>query len=152
MTVRAAEREDIDAIGGLAQATDLFPSEMLPEMIEPGLSGEDDIWLVAPDTGEPKAFAFARPEELTDRVWNLLAIGVHPDAQGKGLGRAMLAAVEGKLAASRMIIIETTQLPEQGAARSLYESAGYKAVATIPDFFEDGVDKLVFAKCVESQT
>ena len=151
MTIRHATREDIGALGAIAEEAGLFPADMLPDMISPAFEGADDVWLVAERDGAPDGFAFARPEQMTDRVWNLLAIGVHPSARGNGLGRRLLDAVEAGLPDARMIIIETTQLPEQATARALYADAGYRHSAGIPDFFADGEDKIVFVKRVEAR-
>ncbi|MEM1163381.1 MAG: GNAT family N-acetyltransferase, partial [Pseudomonadota bacterium] len=90
----------------------------------------------------------SRPEELTDRTWNILALGLDPAFQGQGLGTALLRGTEAALPDARMIIIETTQSPEQDAARALYAAAGYTQQAHIPDFYGDGEDKVVFVKRV----
>lgn len=148
MTVRSATSEDIPRIGQIADAAGLFPGEMVPEMIAPGLAGEGEIWLVIDVDGEGAGFTFSRPEPITDRTWNILALGVHPNFHGKGLGKALLNATEKALPEARLIIIETTQLPDQDAARALYTQSGYVQQAHIPDFFGDGEDKIVFTKRV----
>lgn len=145
MTIRPAHAGDVPAMGGIAEACGLFPSDMLTEMIAPFLANAADQWLIFAAEG-PVAFAFARPEELTDRTWNLLAIGVHPAHQGRGIGRSLLKAAEAALPGARMILIETTQLPEQDAARALYIKAGYEEAGRVRDFFADGEDKVIFRK------
>lgn len=46
--IRAAAAADIAAMQQVAEATELFPGDMLPDMIAPALAGEDPaIWLVA---------------------------------------------------------------------------------------------------------
>ena len=145
MTVRPARATDIPALGDIAEAAGLFPAAYLPDMIAPALNGGPDTWLVADLEDAPKGFAFARPEEMTDRVWNILALGVAPDAQGAGLATSLLHATEAQLDA-RMIIIETTQLPEQAAARAFYTKEGYAEVARVPDYYGEGEDKIIFQK------
>jgi len=146
MRTRVPTASDIDRLGQIAEQAGLFPAEMMPDMIAPALASGGDIWLVAEDDGGAIGFAFARSEEMTDSVWNVLAIGVDPSAHGKGYGKQLLAATERALSDARMIIIETTQLSEQQAARAMYEKAGYNRVAHIPDFYSDGEDKIVFCK------
>jgi ribosomal protein S18 acetylase RimI-like enzyme len=145
MNPRNATSADIGAIGSIAEATGLFPAEYLPEMIAPALAGGEEVWLVAEDDGAAQGFAFARPEEMADRVWNVLALGVSPDAQRGGHASGLLHALEARLEA-RMIIIETTQTPEQEAARAFYAKEGYEAVAQITDFYAEGEDKIVYRK------
>ena len=145
MTIREAVAEDTSALGQIAEAAGLFPAEYLPEMLAPALNGAADTWLVAEEGTTQAGFAFARPEELTDRVWNLLALAVAPAMQGKGHATALLDAIETLLDA-RMMIIETTQLPDQAAARALYAKAGYEEEGRVRDFYSDGEDKVIFRK------
>ena len=149
MSVRAATESDQDRIGEIAEAAGLFPAEYLPDMIAPGLSGGPDTWRVAGNgaEGDVVGFAFARPEELTDRTWNLLAIAVHPESQRNGYASQLLADMESGLDA-RLIIIETTQLPEQATARAFYESRGYRQEGHVHDFYGDGEDKIIFRKAI----
>ena len=145
MTIRSALKSDIPHLGAIAEAAGLFPAEYLPDMIAPAMNGGDDLWLVAEENATPVGLAFARPEELTDRVWNLLAIGVSPDARGSGMATALLHGVEQRLDA-RMIVIETTQLPEQAPARAFYTKEGYEKEGQVRDFYADGEDKVIFRK------
>lgn len=147
MSVRTATRDDIDRIGHIAEATGLFPAEYLPEMIAPALAGGEDDWRVVCDDDGPVGFAFARPEALTDRTWNILAIAVDPAKQGQGHASRLLATLEADMDA-RLIIIETTQLDEQQRARDLYTARGYEQQGHVRDFFADGEDKVIFRKAV----
>lgn len=144
MTIRPATRTDIPALGKIAEGAGLFPAELLPDMISTALHTGPDIWLVS-DPGQVAGFAFARPEEMTDRVWNILALAVAPDVHRKGHASALLSAMETQLDA-RMIVIETTQLLEQAAARAFYEKEGYALEGTVRDFYAAGEDKLIYRK------
>ncbi len=142
---RAPRAGDIPALAAIAEET-LFPGEMIEPMITPALEGgSPDIWRVVCREDVPIGFAFAQPEAMTDATWNLRAIAVSPQAQG-GAGTALLRAVEAALHAARMIIIDTTQLPDQERARHFYVARGYTHVATIPAFFGAGEDKVTFLK------
>lgn len=147
MTVRPATAADVRAIGGIAEEAGLFPSAFVPDMIASFLKGDDGAkWLIACDTqSKPVGFAFAKHEDLTDRVWNLLALGVSPAARGQGHATTLLSEIEESLGA-RMIVIDTTQRDEQAAARSFYETSGYLHCGTIKDFYAKGEDKLTYAK------
>ena len=148
MSVHAATSEDIPALGEIAEAAGLFPAEAVADMIAPALAGGPDVWLVSGAEGGATGLAFARPEEMTDRVWNILAIGVLPRAQGQGIAGDLLTAMEASLDA-RMIVIETTQLPDQATARAFYERRGYREEGRVRDFFAAGEDKVIFRKVME---
>ena len=144
MSIRPATAQDSDTLGQIAEAAGLFPAAYLPDMIAPALGGAPDTWLVA-ENDTPAGFAFARPEEMTDRVWNILALATAPEQRGKGHAKALLTAMETTLDA-RMIIIETTQLPDQDAARALYATSGYEEEGRVRDFYSAGEDKVIFRK------
>lgn len=148
MQTRAPIPDDIDRLGQIAEQSGLFPADMMPDMIAPAFDGGADVWLVAADDTGPIGFGMARAEELADRVWNILAIAIDPVAHGGGHGKALLAAMEVALTDARLIVIETTQLPEQAAARAMYAGAGYAQATGVPDFYSDGEDKVIFHKRV----
>src|SRR3990172_3690107 len=54
------------------------------------------------------------PTPLTEGTWDIYWIAVSPEAQGHGLGKALLAAAEDKIrgARGRLILIETASKPE----------------------------------------
>ncbi|WP_299327745.1 GNAT family N-acetyltransferase [Parasphingopyxis sp.] len=147
--IRAATGADIPAIKAIADATELFPSDMLDAMIAGYLDGDAaDIWFVAAQDGQTVAFGFCEPERMTEGTWNLLAIGVVPEHQGNGIGGAMMAYLEEKLAAAgaRVLIVETMGTPELAATRTFYAKNGYAEEARIREFYEAGADKVVFWK------
>jgi hypothetical protein len=60
-------------------ATGLFPSEMLDDMLEPYLAdgAVEDIWLVVDDETDappPLGLAYCAPERMTSGTWNLYLI------------------------------------------------------------------------------
>ena len=137
---------DQAAIAEIAGAT-LFHGEMVPEMIAPYLSGKGgDLWWVAEADGKVAAFAYAQPEIATDNTWNLRAIAVRENARRQGLARGLIETVETGAPGARLLIIDTSQVDEQAAARQTYLACGYTQVAHIADFWADGDDKVSFAK------
>ena len=157
-TVRVASAADVGALAAVLDTIELFPSAMLEEMIAPFLAdGSDDLWLVvgeedasAEDGGESGALglAFCEPERMTDGTFNLLALGVRADRQGEGLASAMIDDLESRLRSNggRVLIVETSGLPEYETVRGLYERRGFTRQATIPEFYAAGEDKVVFWK------
>ena len=145
MMIRTATHDDIDAIGAIAETAGLFPAEYLPDMIAPGLGDGPDLWRVSEAGDGVNGFAFARPEEMANNVWNLLALAVDDASRGTGTAAALVSAIE-RAAQARMIVIETTQLPDQAAARAFYAKSGYTEEGRVRDFYSDGEDKVIFRK------
>ena len=88
------------------------------------------------------------PTPLTDGTWDIYWIAVAPDAQGRGVGRDLIALAEGRIteARGRLILVETSSRPDYEDAHRFYRSRGYEMVCRIPDFYAVGDDKLVFQK------
>jgi len=130
-------------------ATGLFPGEMLDNMAAAFLNGTggDDHWLTV-DTGTPVAVAYFTTERMTQGTWNLLLIAVHPDVQSQGCGAALLRYIESLLAArgERVLLVETSGLPEFARTRAFYARDGYDEEARIRDFYRAGEDKVIFRK------
>jgi GNAT superfamily N-acetyltransferase len=154
MTIRAVKREDLPALKRVIDATALFPSELLDEMIAGylGGAGSSEFWLTMDDgaQGEPIAVAYCAAERMTQGAWNLLLIALHPDHQGRGHGAALLGYVERKLKDSdqRILLVETSGLPDFERMRAFYGKCGYDREACIRDFYDAGEDKIVFRKAL----
>jgi ribosomal protein S18 acetylase RimI-like enzyme len=150
MIIRSSTSSDVPSLAKVADASQLFPGEMLPEMISGSLSGGEchDLWLTCELEGEAVGFCFAVPEKLTDGTWNMLAIAVHPEHQGGGAGSALVKHLEATLLArgQRVLIADTSGTPEFKQTREFYGKNGYSEEARIRDFWAEGNDKVVFWK------
>ena len=76
-----------------------------------------------------------RPPLEPDRA-HVRMLGVHPDVQGRGIGRRLMegAAEEARRAGKRRVTLETTETMR--AAQHLYESMGYRRGEDLE--FDDG--------------
>jgi ribosomal protein S18 acetylase RimI-like enzyme len=147
--IRPVATVDIPAIKTVIDGSGLFPSDMLDDMISGYLTGnaENEFWLTA-EIDEPVAVAYYVPERMTDGTWNLLLIAVHPDHQGRGYGAALMKKVEASLAdlGARVLLVETSGLPNFERTRAFYDKLGYDREARIRDFYQAGDDKIIFRK------
>jgi ribosomal protein S18 acetylase RimI-like enzyme len=93
-------------------------------------------------------YACFGPTPLTENVWDLYWLAVDPSQQRHGAGRALMVAIEQEIVSehARMLLIETSSIPEYEAARRFYESCDYRYQAVIHDFYQVGNDMLVFGK------
>ena len=149
MNIRFPKPSDLPSIAVVLDETELFPKEMLEEMIMPFFEDplHPDKWFVCEDDEQRVVgFAYCRPEPLTVSTWNLLAIGVRPEHQGQKFGATMLQYIEQALASERLLIVETSSLDSFARTRAFYTRCGYDLVATIPDYWEAGDGKVIFSK------
>ncbi|UWR16841.1 GNAT family N-acetyltransferase [Sulfitobacter sp. M368] len=149
LTITPTRADDIPALGQILDQTELFPPEMLKEMLMPALDGSHPaLWLTAHLDGSAIGFSYTEPEMLAEGAWNMLAIAIAPDHQGKGHGADLVRATEAQLRqnAQRLLIVETSGLAAYAATRRFYDTAGYDQEARIRDFWADGDDKVIFRK------
>jgi ribosomal protein S18 acetylase RimI-like enzyme len=107
-----------------------------------------DIWFTYIDNNKQVAIGYCVPEKLTEGTYNLLAIGVLKESQGKGIASEMMKHIEQllKQKGGRILIVETSGDDAQIAARNFYKKIGYTQEAVIRDFWKEGEDKIVFWK------
>lgn len=148
--IRTVISSDIEGLKKVLDSSGLFPSEYLDEMISDYLNNAEtqDIWFTYEENNTPTAIGYCVPEKLTNGTYNLLAIGVSQDAQRNGVATAMMSYIEQQLKQKegRILIVETSSDDAQIGARKFYEKIGYTQMAIIPDFWNDGEDKIVFGK------
>jgi GNAT superfamily N-acetyltransferase len=89
------------------------------------------------------------PTPCTLGTYDLYWMAVDPVFQGGGIGSALLSEMERRLSGvARLVIVETTGRPDYAPTRAFYEARGYRAAATIRDFYAPGDDQVVFVKAV----
>lgn len=152
MQVRPTIAEDVEGLKNVLDATPLFPAELLDEMIDGYLLGDecDDVWLTCEDASGVLGFCFAAPEEMTEGTWNMLAIAVRGSRQSQGAGALIVATLERMLRDrnARVLIADTSGTPEFDRTREFYRKNDYREVACIPEFWAAGDDKVVFWKAL----
>lgn len=150
MKIRPTKQGDIVALQEVLKGTELFPSEMLPDMVSGYLTDDEstDIWLTCEAKGKAIGFCYAVPEELAEGAWNMLAIAVLPTQQGGGCGGAIAKHLEAELRerGQRILIADTSGANEFARTREFYRKNGYTEEARIRDFWATGDDKIVFWK------
>ena len=147
--IRAIALRDIPALKTVIEANDLFPPDMLDEMISGYFNNENqsEFWFTY-ENDRPIAIGYCAPEKMTEGTWNLYLIAVHPHYQGKGVGTAMIDYIEQilKIQGERILLVETSSLASFEGTRAFYRKCGYKQEARIREFYQAGEDKIVFRK------
>ena len=148
--IRNISKQDLEALKKVIDSSELFPSEMLDEMIAEYLSGSaaEEIWLTKEHDGVPITIVYCAPEKMTEGTSNLYLIAVQKEYQGKGIGAEMMTYVENLLRKKghRILLVETSGLPEFELTRKFYDQLGYHREAVIREFYSEGEDKLIFWK------
>lgn len=142
----------VEGISNILDSIELFPSQMLGDMIEPYLNEQSEaFWLTALSNGKPLGFTFTVPEEAANGSWNMLAIGVHSDSHGIGIGTRLIRATEDALISrqGRVLVVDTSGTEAFKNTRRFYMNLGYTEAGTIPDFWDPGDAKVTFFKLLK---
>jgi len=134
--------------GGFSAGEIEIAVELVEERLARGLVASGYHFLFGNSGGPALGYACYGPIPLTAASWDLYWIAVAKAAQGRGVGRRLLAEVERRVAAlgGRQIYIDTSGRADYARSRAFYEKAGYRLAANLPDFYAPGDAKLVFAK------
>ncbi len=152
--IRRTTEADHDRLIELATVSGLFEPEqtdLLNEMLR--APAGTDIWFTCEIDGLPVGVAYLAPERMTNGTWNLYWIAIHPNYQRQGHGKAILCHIEQWLAEQkqRVLIVETAGVDDFNYVRKFYAANGFEAEARIRDFYDAGVDKVVFRKSLDPE-
>ena len=105
LDIRPTRSEDTPGLQKVLDATGRFPSDMLPGLLAAALRGvPSELWLPALHGPAPVGLCFAMPEPMAAGTWNMRALAVQPGVQRGGVGRALVAGLEGLLRARQQRI------------------------------------------------
>ena len=148
--IRAVLQSDINQIKKVVSSSELFPSEYLDEMISDYFNKADteDIWFTYIENNTAIAIGYCVPEKLTEGIYNLLAVGVLKESQGKGIASEMMKHIEHLLKekGGRILIVETSSDDAQIAARNFYKKLVTSKKLLSKTFGNTGKTKSFFGK------
>lgn len=109
---------------------------------------DDRFWMLSEVDGRVIGTVYVEPERMASGSWNMLMLAVCRQHQGTGVGTGMVRRVEEELVSrgGRLVLVETAGLPKFEGARNFYRGRGYAEEGNIRDFYEPGVDKVIFRK------
>lgn len=90
------------------------------------------------ETGKVQGFIHAERYDTLHNVggWNVIALAVAPDAQGRGIGRALLSACEAKAKARGGTFVRLNSSLKRTGAHRFYEQVGYESNKTQKHFIK----------------
>ncbi len=148
---------DVDLVEAVTRATGFFSEEevgiareLADENVNKGelASGYWFLVLDAPGAKALDAYACFGPVPGTKASFDLYWIVVSPSAQGRGVGRSLLAAVEERVRAmgGKRLYADTSSRAQYAPTRAFYERTGFVQVALLEDFYDDGDGKVMYLK------
>lgn len=146
LTIRKAGRADLLAVFRIEKA--VFPQPWPFASFEQFLGNPG--FLVAVRDGAVVGYAIADVTESQGRdLGHLKDIAVHPEAQGEGVGRALLQRVLVSMAVAGANVVKLEVRESNDVAQSLYEDVGFERIRRVPAYYDDGEDAYVMVLDIE---
>jgi ribosomal protein S18 acetylase RimI-like enzyme len=122
--------------------------ELARENLDRGALESGYHFLVAELGGEVCGYTCFGPIPGARRRYDLYWIAVAENFKGGGVGRALMARSEAAILKSggAKVYVETSSRPPYAPARAFYRRCGYHEDAVLKDYYDDGDDKVIFAK------
>ncbi|MCU0531815.1 MAG: GNAT family N-acetyltransferase [Syntrophales bacterium] len=144
---------DIVASTGLFRPDEIgIAVELVEERLRVGpASGYHFIF--AEREGRVLGYSCYGPVPLTLQSYDLYWIAVRKDLQGTGIGRMLLERSEAAVIelGGRRVYIETSSKAMYRNTRRFYDRNGYRAEATLKEFYSPGDHKVIYVKALSSE-
>lgn len=152
-----SQPEEREAIGRIAAGVGVFDAEEVATVYElfddyladPVANGY--YFLSYRAGGRTLGFVCYGPTPLTQGTYDLYWICTDRAAHQRGVGRALLRAVEAAVKAEhgRLIVIATSSRPAYEPAREFYVRTGCTLDGIVRDYYEPGDDLYLYSRRVE---
>jgi ribosomal protein S18 acetylase RimI-like enzyme len=155
--MRAYSPHDGPAVVDLVVAAGMFSRDeagfLAEGVLEPDGEGSTCLVEDAADGQGLASVLFYRPEDASDRAYDLTMIAVRPDLQRGGRGAALVRHAEGDLRerGQRLLVVRTSGTEQYARTRAFYGHLGYAEHARVPDYWTDGDDLVLFTKRLRAQ-
>ena len=155
MRIRLLVLKDRARLHSMLIETHLFIPEEIDvamELIDIVLKDESQkdykIHCMVDDQDQLMGYICYGPSPMTQGTFDLYWIVVDPNFQGQGIGSKLLDFLEKVLKemGGRMILVETSSIPEYERTQRFYLQKGFKEVARVPDYYSPGNDRITFCK------
>lgn len=97
---------------------------------------------------QPLGYICYGPTPMTQGTFDLYWIVVDPLFQGEGIGSELLNFLEQEVRGigGRMILADTSSIPEYEKTQKFYLQKGFQEVARIIDYYNPGNDRITYCK------
>ncbi|HOT72703.1 MAG TPA: GNAT family N-acetyltransferase [Anaerohalosphaeraceae bacterium] len=154
ITIRPAQAFDETAVMDLLEKTGFFRGVELAvarEVFCEAVSGKPECTYqsyVADTGGKAVGWVCFGPTPCTVGTFDMYWIAVNPAMQRKGIGKLLSQFAEEviKQQNGRLIVVETSGLPQYEPTRRFYEKNDYFLAAEVPDFYAPGDSKCIYLK------
>jgi ribosomal protein S18 acetylase RimI-like enzyme len=126
-------------------ALSLFDLTLAADGAQPADAPADYEFVGAFDEQRLVGYACFGATPATEGTFDLYWLAVDRAVQGRGIGRALVRAVEEKLIGrgGRLLVVETSSRPDYESTRRFYARSGYTEAARVRDFYAPADDRIL---------
>jgi len=121
-----ALKEDPDAFGSTYADQAAYPAQRWSAMAAESADGDDRCVLLAFHGEAPAGMIRTVRDGRRPGVFGVYSVWVAPDARRRGVGLALLDAIEAWVRSVRGFLLELSVMEDGQAAQALYEAHGYR--------------------------
>jgi len=155
MTIRPLDPKDRMPVLSILRKTEAFTSQEIDvalELVDIALKDphqrDYQIYCRVDDRDQPIGYICYGPASMTQGTFDLYWIAVDPEFQKHGVGAGLLGFIEEKVrdGGGRLILADTSSIPAYEGTHRFYRRTGFKEVARVPDYYDQGNDRITFCK------
>jgi ribosomal protein S18 acetylase RimI-like enzyme len=159
MQVRSLVEKDRARLLSMLIRTQAFTSEemsvameLIDIVLKDRIQKDYQIQCMVDDQDQPIGYICYGPTPMTQGTFDLYWIAVDPDFQKQGIGSKLLNFLEKLMRElkGRMILADTSTIPQYERTRRFYVNNGFQEVARVPDYYHPGNDRITFCKKLDS--
>jgi ribosomal protein S18 acetylase RimI-like enzyme len=127
--------------------------ELIDIVLKDPIQKDYKIHCMVDHQDQPIGYICYGPAPMTRGTFDLYWIAVDPDFHKLGIGSELLVFLEKLIRelGGRMIIADTSTIPQYERTRSFYIKNGFREVARVPDYYHPGNDRITFCKRLEDK-
>lgn len=155
MEIRPIIQKDRVTLQSMLVKVEVFTPEEIGvamELIDIVLKDQDQkdyrIHCMVDGQDQPMGYICYGPTPMTQGTFDLYWIAVAPRVQGHGIGAGLLDFLEETVRDrnGRMILVDTSSIPQYEKTQRFYFRKGFHEVARVPDYYHPGNDRITFCK------
>jgi len=122
--------------------------ELIDSVLKDPTQKDYQIYCLVDDQDQVIGYICYGSTPMTEGTFDLYWIAVDPDFQEKGAGSKLLMFLEEVVKGSggRLILADTSTVPQYEKTQRFYVKNGFKEVARVPDYYHPGNDRVTFCK------
>ena len=122
--------------------------ELIDSVLNDPNQKDYQIYCLADDQDQVIGYICYGSVPMTEGTFDLYWIAVDPDFQEKGAGSKLLSFLDEvvKSEGGRLILADTSTIPQYEKTQRFYLKNGFKEVARVPDYYYPGNDRVTFWK------